>query len=148
MIEVIVVLIILAVLGAVVASRISSTSTHELAAQVEVIKTHLRYAQTRAMGSDTIWGIDSDGSSYWLFKNGNTNDKVNLPGEDSDIVDLSAKGMSMEVFTLSFDSWGKPFTDASGSTELSADDPEETITVSSGSDTKSITITPNTGFIP
>ena len=110
----IVVLIILAVLGAVVASRISSTSTHELAAQVEVIKTHLRYAQTR----------------------------------DSDIVDLSAKGMSMEVFTLSFDSWGKPFTDASGSTELSADDPEETITVSSGSDTKSITITPNTGFIP
>ena len=144
MIEVIVVLIMLAILGAVVASRVFSTETYELAAQAEVVKTHLRYAQTRAMGSDTIWGIDFNGSTYSLFRNGDTGDTMTLPGEDSDPVTLPS-GMSVSgAGIVSFDNWGKPYTDETGGTSQVG---ERTITVSSGSDTELITITPNTGFV-
>jgi len=144
MIEVIVVLIMLAILGAVVASRVFSTETYELAAQAEVVKTHLRYAQPRAMGSDTIWGSDFNGSTYSLFRNGDTGDTMTLPGEDSDPVTLPS-GMSVSgAGIVSFDNWGKPYTDETGGTSQVG---ERTITVSSGSDTELITITPNTGFV-
>ena len=146
MIEVVTVLIVLAIISAVVVSRIFSTSTYELAAQVEVVKVHLQYAQTRAMGSNEIWGINfNTTTTYSLFRDGDTGNTVNLPGEDNPVslpdgITVSVSGAGI----VSFDEWGKPYTDAAGGTAQAG---ERTITVSSGSDT-SITITPNTGFIP
>ena len=157
LIEVIAVLVVVSVISAVVISRLMSSSP-KLIAQADVIKSHLRYAQARAMSSNVIWGISCDGSSYWLFKDGNTATKVVLPGEEPDNtivlstqLDAEYKGtISMEAFTISFNDRGVPYTDAAASSgnELTAGDPEEAITLSSGGDSQTITITPNTGFIP
>ena len=149
MIEVVVVLIILGILGTVIAARIFSTSTHELAAQVEVIKAHLRYAQTRAMGFDEVWwGINlNTAATYSLFRNGDTTDTVNLPGEDDPVSLPDGITVSVPVapFVVSFNNWGKPYTDQDGQT---AQGDDRTITISLGGDSESITITANTGFIP
>jgi len=147
LIEAIVVMLIVGIIGAVVAARMV-ISNPDLAAQREVTKTHLRYAQIQALNSDMVWGIHCEGTSYWLFKDGNKENKVLLPGEDSDTVDLSAKDLTMAGFTnLSFNSWGTPYTDASASqgNKLAA---ALNITISSGEESEQITVTPNTGFIP
>ena len=150
-IELLMVMVIIAIISAIVFSRFMFGDT-DLIAQTEVIKTHIRYAQSQAMNSDAVWGIKCDGNSYWLFKNGDPDDKVRLPGEASDNIDLSEdKGLSsMESFTLSFDDWGRPHTDAAATDgqELASADPESQITVTARGGAKTITITPNTGFIP
>ncbi|MCK5193579.1 MAG: hypothetical protein KAQ71_07200, partial [Desulfobulbaceae bacterium] len=99
------------------------------------IKAHLRYAQARAMGSDVIWGIEFTGSTYSLFKNGNTSDTVTMIGEDSDTLNLPS-GISASGI-VSFDSWGKPYNDASG----------QTVHPGGQIGGLSINITQNTGFI-
>lgn len=146
--EIIVILIVMGIIGVIAVSRLWGTDV-DLIAQNEVIKTHLRYAQSRAMNTDVIWGINLTGSTYSLFKNGSTANKVILPAEDSNTRSLPS-GITVETAIISFDSWGIPHTDAAATDgqELAAGDPEEEITVSSGGDTKTITITPNTGFIP
>ncbi len=149
-IELIMVLVVASIIAVIVINRLMSTGT-ELIAQTDVIKAHLRYAQASAMGSDNIRGIHCDGGFYWLFYNGDINIKKVLLGEVSDTVDLADKGISsMEVFTLSFDDRGVPHTDAAASdgNELTAGHSYSQITVSSGGNNQTITITPNTGFIP
>ena len=148
LIEIIAVLIIMGIITAVVVHRVWDFKI-DLIAETELIKTHLRYAQGRAMNTNVIWGISLLGDTYFLFNNGNVADKVQLPGETSDIRSL-ASGVNVETAVISFDSWGIPHTDAAATDgqELTTGDTEEEITVSSGGDTKTITITPNTGFIP
>jgi prepilin-type N-terminal cleavage/methylation domain-containing protein len=149
-IEIITVIFLIAIISAIMFSRLMFSNT-DLIAQTEVVKTQLRYAQMKSMNSDVIWGIKCDGSAYWLYRNGDTNDKVLLPGEDSDTVNLADKGIdSMDNFTLSFDGRGIPHTDAATTDgqELTSSDPETLITLSSGGENRTITLTPNTGFIP
>ena len=144
-IELVAVLVIVGVVSAVAVPKIISTVTAtDVIGQTAVIKSQLSYAQSLAMNSDLRWGICCDGTDYWLFQGGNTANKVTLPGEDSDTVNLADKHISMAPFTVSFDLWGAPYSDASASTALSVD---KTITVSSGSDSRTITITKNTGLI-
>lgn len=146
--EIVVVLIVIGIISAVVASGLWRPDV-DLAAQTEILKTHIRYAQSRAMNTDVIWGLDLSGGTYALFRNGSTANRVIIPGEDTETRSLPA-GITVETAILSFDSWGIPHTDASASDgqELAAGDPQEQITVSLGGDTKTITIAPNTGFIP
>ena len=146
LIEAIVVMLIVGIIGAVVAARMV-ISNPDLAAQGEVTKTHLRYAQSRSINSDIVWGIHCDGTSYWLFKDGNKNNKVLLPGEDSNTVDLSAKDLTMDGFDISFNSWGTPHLDE-GALEANKLAAVLTITISYGEESEQITVTPNTGFIP
>jgi MSHA pilin protein MshC len=145
LIEVMSALIIIGIVSAIAISRFGISNT-ELTAMSEVIKSHLRYAQLRAMNSESVWGISCDGTDYWLFMNGNTSQTVILPGEESDPVHLSDKKISMGSFIVSFDSWGRPFYNdaaAAGSTAGT------TINVSSsGTSSVAITVTPETGFIP
>ena len=134
-IELIMVLVVATVIAVIAISRLMSSGT-ELIAQTDVIKAHLRYAQARAMGSDVIWGIEFQGSTYSLFKNGNTSDTVTLIGEDSDTLNLPSGISASEI--VSFDSWGKPYSDATGQTDHPGGQ------IGTG---LSINITPNTGFI-
>ena len=134
-IELIMVLVVAAVIAVIAISRLMSLGT-ELIAQTDVIKAHLRYAQARAMGSDVIWGIEFTGSTYSLFKNGNTSDTVTLIGEDSDTLNLHSGTSASEI--VSFDSWGKPYSDATGQTDHPGGQ------IGTG---LSINITANTGFI-
>lgn len=105
LIEVVAVLIILGILTAVAVGR-SMDSGAELVSQTDVIKSHLRYAQSRAMAMEEVWGIRSTGSGYYLFRVDTTN-KITLPGEESDVISLADKGIdSMTVGTFSFDDEG------------------------------------------
>ena len=144
LIEVVVVLILLGIVSTFVAVR--ATNYHsELAARTEILKSHLRYAQMKSMSSNDVWGIHSAGSKYWLFTDGDTNQKRQLLGEDDLAVDLSGYGLSVSGFTYSFETWGSPCTDPGASVRLMA---TASITVSGGGGSKSINITPYTGFIP
>ena len=140
-IELIVVIMILGIISAVVAGSMMSSDT-ELAARTEVIKTHLRYAQTRSMNSNTVWYIQFGSNSYFLSKKGDGNPKL-LPGGDSPTITLPS-GMSITTGTLSFDDWGKPCTDTDAQIAQATD---RTLTVTDGSGSRSIIITKNTGFI-
>ena len=100
-----------------------------------------------------------DSTNYWLYKGGDTNNKVILPGEKNDTIDITVYTdeepiwrsiSSIEAFTISFDDWGIPHTDASATdlNELVSGHTYSQITVTSGTNSANITITPNTGFIP
>jgi prepilin-type N-terminal cleavage/methylation domain-containing protein len=147
LIEIIAVLVILAIIAAVVVSRGFSTDTYTLKGTTEVIKTHLRYAQTRAMSTNAVWGINfSTSKTYFLFKNGAIANRVILPGQDSDIVTLPTNAPSVPSGVIvSFDLFGKPYTDEAAS--VLQTDATLTIAVSFGG-TENITVYRNTGFIP
>ncbi|HEU19551.1 MAG TPA: type II secretion system protein [Deltaproteobacteria bacterium] len=158
MIEIVVILLVMVIIGAaLVMSDAYSTAVYDLSSEVEVIKTRLRYAQSRAMNSNSIWGMKFDGSpgtgSYYLFQivsdstGGRLEEKRPLPGEDrgnyptDDPPDVSLPdGMGISSGTVYFDGWGRPYTEVPPSMESS------TITVTVH--TEAITIEKNTGFIP
>jgi len=143
-IEVLSALIIISIISAIALSRVGNSNV-ELIAASEVVKSHLRYAQLRAMNSEGVWGISCDGTDYWLFMDGNTNNHVILPGEESDPVALMDKKISTASFIVSFDSWGRPYNNASAAGASSG----STITITSpGVSSVGITITEETGCIP
>ena len=156
LIEVIAVLIVLGILSAVVISRITSTAEVNLKAQTEVLKSHIRYAQFRAMnmksndpahtGCNASFGISISGNTYFLFRDCNTNtgNKVVLPGAGSDTVSLPNVTLNPSSAVISFDDWGRPCSDLLGTTLAAGN-----ITLSSaGAPNETITITNNTGFVP
>ena len=143
-IEIVAVLIVMGIITAFAVGRVADNKP-ELIAQKEVLKVHLRYAQSRSMNSNDNYGIESNGNTYWLFRVSSAN-RINFPGEQLDHIDLAALGLSLSISgssIVSFDSNGIPYTAYSGSQQMS----DRTLTLSSGSDNESITITKNTGFI-
>ena len=147
LIEIIIVLLLVCTIGAVIlVSGIYSTSGDDLPSQTEVIRGHLRYAQARAMNTNTIWGIkfflNEDRSYYYLFQLDESNNETSvvLPGEEASPVVLP-EGMVVSVVTIYFDDWGKSYNTVPSPSAASS-----TITVTL--DTAAITITKNTGFIP
>ncbi len=148
--EVLVVLIIIGIISVMVIGR-SDIGQTDLLAQTEVIKSHIRYAQSLSMNSDRIWGINCDatGQSYWLFVDGdpdNTSNQRKLPGEESKVVDLTPFKLTLSAATLSFDNRGRPCDDNSG-TQPIGNDLLLTLSAGGGANT-TIRVTRNTGFIP
>jgi type II secretion system protein H len=137
MIEVVAVLVILGIVAAVAAVKMSGTSAYDLASQMEVIKGHLRLAQSRAMGSGIPSGINFDTSTtYYFFQGTGSTTQVQLPGEDNTTVNLTTKNSGLTIGSapqrITFDAYGSP-----GTTTI-------TVTTNGGN----ITVTKNTGFIP
>jgi Tfp pilus assembly protein FimT len=150
-IEIITVLIVMGIITAFAIGRSASTRT-DLFVQNEILKAHLRYAQTQAVNSTLSFGIESDaaGNNYWLFKYDPAAVppvvKTKLPSEGADQINLSGSGLSMTSSAIiSFNTRGIPHTDYTASTVQASD---RTISISDGSSTLNITITKNTGFIP
>lgn len=137
LIEVIAVLIILAIVSAVVISRVTATDTAKLQAEVNTLKGHLRYAQYLAMNdiAPVKWGINVGGSSYTLAKvdNTGTTNPYSLPG-DSSATHSFASGISASssATPILFDEWGSP-----GIANINITLSGQTITIYAG-----------TGFIP
>ncbi|KUG21670.1 type iv pilin pila [hydrocarbon metagenome] len=139
MIEVISVLLIIAIIAVVAVVRLSNTSSYDLASQLEVLKTHLRLAQTRAMSASSPWGICfSSSTTYYMFEGEGSTTPVPISGENSATVDLTTKKSALSVTStatiprVTFNAYGSP-----GNATL-------TITTNGGD----ITVTKNTGFIP
>jgi len=149
MIEIIIVLLLICIIGvAVTIPSVYSTSDYNLTSQTEVIKSHLRYAQARAMNTDVVWGINfSTPTSYFLFKESPTEvNKMFLPGENSNTISPIPGGIIVTTGTVYFDSWGMPYNVAPSP---SANSITINIPVSlGGSPPETIIITKNTGFIP
>lgn len=147
MIEIIAVLLILGILTAAAVARFSSTDPYTLATQTELIKSHLRYAGLQSMGSSSPWGIHfSSGSSYSLFRNGNTADIVQILGESSNVVTLpSGVAVSPVPGVVAFDNWGRPSISASASPIANTD---LSLSVSYGGGAETIAVIRNTGYIP
>lgn len=132
LIEVIAVLVVVAIIAAVVVSRGMSTDAVNLQAEVDTLKSHLRYAQYLAMNDipPNQWGINVGGSSYTLvkFDGGAQSSPYRLPNESAATHDFSP--FSASAVTILFDEWGNP----------------DNTSITLGGQT--ITITANTGFIP
>ena len=75
LIEIITVLLVISIVSAVIVNRLMDTSV-ELIAQTDVIKTHLRYAQSRAMSSNAYGGFTVMGIHIGFLINGNITNKV------------------------------------------------------------------------
>jgi MSHA pilin protein MshC len=143
-VELIVVMVIMGIISAVVASGFMTDDT-DLVAQTDTIKTHLRYAQLRSMNTNAVWYLQFTANSYELYKSGDAAAKL-LPGGENPTITLPS-GMSINYGAfnvVAFNSWGKPCTDSAGQVLQT---PDRTLTVSSGSDSRTIVITENTGFI-
>ncbi len=148
-IEIITVLIVMGIITAFAVGRVADNKP-ELIAQKEVLKVHLRYAQSRSMNSNDNYGIESNGNTYWLFRISSAN-RVNFPGEQSDNIDLAALGLSLSIITdgniVCFNSKGVPYTNFDTNNAGNLQGGDRTLTLSSVSDNESIIITQNTGFI-
>lgn len=132
LIEVAALLVILGTISAVVIAKASSVNTFKLNGEVEMVKNHLRYAQTRAMKSNCKWGIKfGTSTTYWLFQTSDTS-KKKLPGEQHNEVTLSSLVINSPLRTIAFDSFGSPGTS------------DTTVSTIGGN----ISVTANTGFIP
>jgi prepilin-type N-terminal cleavage/methylation domain-containing protein len=148
-VEVLVVLIIIGIVSVIIIGR-GNIGRTDLLAQTEVIKSHIRYAQSRAMNSDRIWGIrcDDSGQAYWLFVDGasDVDNRRKLPGEEFDTVDLGTYNLTLTPTTFSFDERGRPCSGDNGATPLTDD---LSLTLSAGgTETTTIAVTRNTGFVP
>lgn len=109
-IEIILVLMLISIISIAVIGKRPDLDA-EAAGGRAVIKSHIRYSQVLAMKSNTVCGIQFNGSAYWLFRNGSLSDKIILPNNnDTDLSIPSALGSTSE--SIYFDLWGSPYSDA------------------------------------
>jgi len=144
-VELIVVLLLMGILSAVIVSTMT-TSDNEIMAAIVGIKSHLRYAQSRAMSTSSNWYVQFDAApdpdTYTLYKAGE-GARV-FPSESSTTLSLldglTISGASPAV--VLFDYLGRPYTDSGATTPQSG--VRTLITSTKGN----IEINPETGFIP
>ncbi len=130
--------VVLVLLGAVAVSVISRSSDLQaaLAAETNVLRGHLRFAQGLAMANNTAnWSVQFNSSSYTLLRDGKLS-PINLPDE-SNPVRLLSEGVRIVEGTggFTFNEWGDPGRDIR-------------ITLSDGKHQRSIFIYGFTGLIP
>lgn len=136
LIEVIAVLIVLGILVAVAIARVGDvTDTAQNTSDIDRLKSHLRYAQIRALNTVGVWGIDFSGGNYNLYRDGDAT-VYSFPGEETS--DLEKPSSITYAGYISFDEWGRPYTSQGTGTPLA----------STPGGFSSITITPETGYIP
>ena len=110
LIEVVSVLLILGLL-VVTAFVVQDDTDYNLLSQAQAIRQHIRYAHSMAMKTGAIWGVNSNGTTYWAFE-GTTGTVRSFPGQETPVV-LADQDVSMTSFTVYFDGSGRP-TDATG----------------------------------
>ena len=149
MIELIIVIAIVGILGAVVIILSLGNDNIRIVAEARALRANLRFAQAKAMTDSinpatwnrVLWGLNLAANSYALEKNDATpNPVVILPGCNASTYSLPA-GISITGGTgrVRFDYRGRP-VDAAGNPQNS----NAVITLSGG---VTITITQDTGFV-
>ena len=147
LVEVTVVAVLIGIIAAVVFARSISTDQLNVVGQVDKIRNHIRYAQSMAMKSNEEWVISCDGSQYWLSDS--TLTAVHLPGSTTDQISLADLGVSMTAFAVYFDPLGIPYhsyLDKDNNNPVTPGNPR-VITISAGSESHTLTVTPETGLI-
>jgi len=137
LIEVIAVLIILAIIAAVAVTRGMSTQ-NDLIPQADTVKTHLRFAQMKALNDDVnTWSMAFTANSYALSCAGSNcpSSTIRLPSESSNTHNFPSDVTVSSAITITFDRWGSP----GGSNAV--------VNLVQGSQTIAITVGANTGYI-
>ena len=140
LIEVIAVLVIIAIIVAVAVTRGMSIQ-NDLIPQADIVKTHLRFAQMKALNDDlNTWSMAFTTGSYSLNCTAGTNSTcpsstIRLPSESSNTHNFPSDVTVSPVITITFDSWGSPV----GSNTV--------VNLIHGSQTIAITVGANTGYI-
>ena len=154
--EIIVVLLLMSIVAVIILGRSVTTASLDLNSATDKIRNQLRFAQAEAMkrayAAYPVWGVTSSGTKYWIFRGivpaGN---EVRVPGGDyngsDNWINKADIGVGVSDFTVFFDRIGKPYTaytDTTTNTPLAA---QMQITVSAGTENRTITITPETGLV-
>jgi len=134
LVEIISVLIILGILSGVMVSRMNQGNS-EIYSIESIFKSHIRYAQSKSMQSDTaVWGvrINKNLDEYWLFNCDNgqtstwdsnrrlppggtaspestTDDRIDTSLMKVDINTLLVGNASKSLLTIAYDESGVPF---------------------------------------
>lgn len=149
--EVICVLVVIGILTAAALSKVSTSDAYDVNAEAEIIKSHLRYAQIRAMNTNAIWWISFPSSTSYTIANNIGGSTPAIPGSNSATANLSS-GITLTLDGVSssvcFDTLGIPYTDTNCGSLQAQGDGWRTFTVSKGSASRSIQVRNNTGFIP
>jgi prepilin-type N-terminal cleavage/methylation domain-containing protein len=153
MIEVVVALVILAIISTLAIAHISSVMNEaNVTSEADVIKGHLRYAQAQSMNNTVNWGIVFSSTSYQLFIYNpatSTTTYPQVPGATTATSIVSfvgpLSGMTITTGTVSFDSWGTPYTDGTASTLQTGG--TRSLTLSLGGNSATISIQDDTGLI-
>lgn len=148
LLEIIVVMMVMAILTTSFVGRMM-TSDAELIAGTQALRAHLRYAQSKAMGTGVNWYVQfsttASPGSYALYKSGTG--IQTFPGESGTAVNLQ-DGMSVpggNGTVVLFDSLGRPYSDAAATTRTTADWQIVTTTSSAAGN---VAVKPETGYIP
>jgi len=147
LIEVISILVIVAIIGLVVAGSFVGTDEMQVSAQREVLKSHIRYAQSRAMHSNRYWGIQFSGSTYSLFVYDTEAGALVTPAPAFPNYESSAVAMPTGMTAtgvVAFDFFGRPYYAANLSSPGTLTQTRYTGQIS----LTGVTITPDTGFVP
>jgi len=126
LLEVVAVLIILGILAAVAVSHFGDSNA-DTVAEAEIFKSHLRYAQIRAMGDIYPWTVTVGGASYVLSTTNPSVGTPMLPGE-SGATHRYDGGVTATAGTFTFNWRGQPTT-GGGSSITFDGDPDVTVTV-------------------
>ncbi len=105
LVEVVVVLTLISIIATAVFTRSITTDHINISAQTEIIKSHIRYAQSLAMKRSEIWGIKCISNEYWLFSGVDPDNGPNqeiLPGEKAVKISLDDLNQTMDDYTVFF----------------------------------------------
>ena len=143
----------MSLLAATLLGHSVTTSNLDLNSATDKLRNQLRFAQAEAMKrSDAVWGIQSLGSQYWMFRatKDGTEDAI-IPGGDyasgSTKVSFSDFKASLSNFIVVFDKIGKPYTGHANGLPTDPVSAVNSVTITVTKDgSRTITITPETGF--
>ncbi|MDQ7830136.1 MAG: type II secretion system protein [Desulfovibrionaceae bacterium] len=134
LIEVVAVLILVGIMAAVAVAKFTDTNAAAVA-EAEIFKSHLRYAQIRAMGDIYPWTVTVGGGSYILSTTNPSIGTPTLPGESGATHSYDG-GVTSGTGTFTFNWRGQATTTPSGNT----------VVFTGKSGTVTVNITPETGF--
>ena len=108
MVEVISIMVVIGVVGALLAEKALDDRSQSISGR-DAIRAHVRYAQIMAMKSNTVCGIQFNGTDYSIFRNNSILDKITLPGRGGTEYPIPP-GLGTANETIYFDLWGSPYT--------------------------------------
>jgi type II secretory pathway pseudopilin PulG len=142
LIEIVAVLLVLAIIVAVLISRAGGNVSAE--AEADILRSHLRYAQARAMADSVSWGIAAAAHSYTLQRDC-AEALTSLPGEES-AVRLLPSDVTLSPMTIVFSpSRGIPITSCASPDALAEN---VVIIVAARGAVATVEVTRITGFVP
>lgn len=150
LIEIIATLVTIGVLSAVVVNKAGDfKSANTLVAEANTLKNHLRYAQMTAMNSDSasfcrITFTGSPLSSYELESYDSGWIDLNLPGEQNNVHDMGDIYVSTNTQVI-YNIRGIPMDD-SVTPPVGYNSSNISITLTDGTNSRTVTVTRHTGF--